>query len=108
MNQSVISIPGVAPAIARYGVNWAGPGREGGPWLDPGETIVFSEWFAPEGITLFNEGYNETTTAVDVSVVDLDGWYTIVNVIETSTGRRPAEQITLRMRDVNTWPPITL
>jgi hypothetical protein len=75
-------------AALDYRVDWAGPEEEGGPWLEPGETVQNSVWSAtPDGLVLGSQAAGPTATTVRLSG-GADGTnYLVVNKVTTSSGQ---------------------
>ena len=84
-------------ATLDFGVDWAARG-----WLQPGETIVTSEWSVsgPDNeLQSSSPGHDETTTLVWLSGGTLDAKYRVTNRITTSAGRTDDRSFFVRIRE---------
>lgn len=72
-----------------YTIDWSGPDEEGGPWLEPGDTIATSQWlYAIDGtITVTKKENTPTTATVWVYGGEDGGDYRLTNRILTTGGR---------------------
>lgn len=76
--------------VLDYGINWS-------KWLD-GDTLLLSEWFVPEGITMDSESSDTTTATIWLSGGTADADYELTNRITTAQGRQRDKTITIRVR----------
>lgn len=74
-------------SVLDFGLDWAAPESEGGPWLATGESISTSEWTVPAGLTANSDEFDSTKTKVWIAGGTAGNSYVIENKITTTAGR---------------------
>jgi len=78
-------------SILDYSIDWS-------VWLN-GDTISGSSWTVPSGLTEGSDSFTDTTTILWLSGGTAGESYSVVNRIDTASGRRADKTITIQCRE---------